>query len=60
MEETNKEVIMKTAWISRDTAVSSKNLMEVELAHSRIEVMQVSLDNIRKRLDGGTVPLHKM
>jgi len=38
----SKETLIKSAWSSRDAAVSRKNVAEVELARGRIEVMQVS------------------
>ena len=39
----SKEMMIRRAWDSRDAAVDTKNLAEVELSKTRIEMMKVCL-----------------
>ena len=43
-----KDELIKKAWEVRDAAVKRKNNTEIELARSRIDVMQVMPDNDKK------------
>ena len=40
--EAGRDVLIKKAWETRDAAVKRKNNTEIELAKTRIDVMQVS------------------
>merc|ERR1712217_231769 len=40
--EAGKDVLIKKAWETRDAAVKRKNNTEIELARTRIDVMQVN------------------
>ena len=39
--EAGRDVLIKKAWDTRDAAVKRKNNTEIELAKTRIDVMQV-------------------
>lgn len=50
----SKEALIKKAWETRDQAVQRKNATEVELAKSRIDVMQINsqlLESIRQKVE---------
>ena len=40
--EAGKDVLIKKAWETRDAAVKRKNNTEIELARTRIDVMQIN------------------
>ena len=40
--EAGKDVLIKKAWDTRDAAVKRKNNTEIELAKTRIDVMQIN------------------
>merc|ERR1712045_445267 len=40
--EAGKDVLIKKAWVTRDAAVKRKNNTEIELAKTRIDVMQIN------------------
>ena len=40
--DAGRDVLIKKAWETRDAAVKRKNNTEIELAKTRIDVMQVS------------------
>ena len=40
--EAGKDVLIKKAWETRDAAVRRKNNTEIELAKTRIDVMQIN------------------
>ena len=41
--DAGRDVLIKKAWETRDAAVKRKNNTEIELAKTRIDVMQVNL-----------------
>merc|ERR1712079_617113 len=67
--EAGKDVLIKKAWETRDAAVKRKNNTEIELARTRIDVMQVNSQRMEaiqqkvelsQQLDQWQVDMHEL